>query len=173
MLVRRRFVRYAAFTIAAAGLPVGARAGEALAPPRGEVVLTVSGAIESTNAPGYADFDITSLEHLGLSRLTTWTPWTKGEIEFEGVLARRLMEAVGAAGTEVGAFALNEYQQTIPISDFASYDVLLAFRMNGRSMRLRDKGPIWIVYPWSDHPELDDFVTRAKSVWQLNALHVQ
>jgi hypothetical protein len=69
--------------------------------------------------------------------------------------------------------ALNEYQQTIPISDFASYDVLLAFRMNGRPMRLRDKGPIWIVYPWSDHPELDDFLTRAKSVWQLNALHVQ
>jgi hypothetical protein len=63
------------------------------------------------------------------------------------------MEAVGAAGTEVGAFALNEYQQTIPISDFASYDVLLAFRMNGRPMRLRDKGPIWIVYPWSDHPD--------------------
>jgi hypothetical protein len=114
MLVRRRFVRYAAFTIAAAGLPVGARAGEALAPPRGEVVLTVSGAIESTNAPGYADFDITSLEHLGLSRLTTWTPWTKGEIEFEGVLARRLMEAVGAAGTEVAAFASTSTSRPFP-----------------------------------------------------------
>jgi hypothetical protein len=173
MLVRRRFVRYAAFTIAAAGLPAGAMAGEALAPPRGEVVLRVTGAIESTNAPGCADFDIAGLECLGLSRVTTWTPWTKGEIEFEGVLARRLMAAVGAAGTEVGAIALNEYQHTIPIADFESYDVLLAFRMNGRPMRLRDKGPIWIVYPWSDHPELDDFVTRAKSVWQLNALHVQ
>jgi hypothetical protein len=173
MLVRRRFVRFAAFAIAATALPVGAAAGEALAPPRGQIVLTVTGAIESTNAPGRADFDVANLEHLGLSKLTTWTPWTKGEIEFEGVLARRVMEAVGARGTEVGAFALNEYQQTIPIKDFESYDVLLAFRMNGRPMRLRDKGPVWIVYPWSDHPELDDFVTRAKSVWQLNGLHVQ
>jgi hypothetical protein len=51
--------------------------------------------------------------------------------------------------------------------------VLLAVRMNGQLMRTRDKGPIWIVYPWSGHPELDDFLTREKSVWQLNALHVR
>jgi hypothetical protein len=173
MLVRRRFVRCAALTIAATGLPLRAMANEALAPPEGEVVLSVTGAIENTNAPGRADFDMANLERLGLSKLTTWTPWTKGEIEFEGVLARRLMEAVGATGTEVSAMALNEYQQTIPIADFQSYDVLLAVRMNGRPMRLRDKGPIWIVYPWSDHLELDDFLTRAKSIWQLNALQVQ
>ena len=61
----------------------------------------------------------------------------------------------------------------IPIDDFHRYDVLLAVRMNGQLMRTRDKGPIWIVYPWSRHPELDDFLTREKSVWQLNALHVR
>jgi hypothetical protein len=159
--------------VAATGLPVGAVAWEALASPHGEVVLTVTGAIENTNGPARADFDLANLEHLGLSRLTTWTPWTKGEIEFEGVLVRRLMDALGATGTEVRAMALNDYEQTIPIDDFQSYDVLLAFRMNGRPMRLRDKGPLWIVYPWSGHPELDDFVTRGKSIWQLNALHVQ
>jgi hypothetical protein len=61
----------------------------------------------------------------------------------------------------------------IPIDDFHRYDVLLAVRMNGQLMRTRDKGPIWIVYPWSGHPELDDFLTREKSIWQLNALHVR
>ena len=61
----------------------------------------------------------------------------------------------------------------IPIDDFHRYDVLLAVRMNGQLMRTRDKGPIWIVYPWSGNPELDDFLTREKSVWQLNALHVR
>jgi hypothetical protein len=83
------------------------------------------------------------------------------------------MEAVGATGTEIDASALNEYEQTIPMDDFYSYDVLLALRMNGDPMRVRDKGPIWIVYPRSDHPELDDFITREKSVWQLTALHVR
>ena len=150
-----------------------ARGGEKLEAPQDPAVLSVTGAIANTNSPGCADFDIANLELLGLSRLTTWTPWTEGEIEFEGVLARRLMEAVGAEGTQVHATALNGYEHTIPLGDFENYDVLLAFRMNGAVMRVRDKGPIWIVYPWSDHPELDDFTTREKSIWQLAALHVR
>ena len=162
-----------AAALRALGAPLAAVAANGLAPPRDRVVLTVTGAIGLTNAPGRADFDLNMLELLGLGRLTTWTPWTEGEIEFEGVLARRLMEAVRAKGTAVDALALNDYEQTIPLEDFHRYDVLLATRVNGQLMRVRDKGPIWIVYPWSDHPELDDFATREKSVWQLSALHVR
>ena len=148
-------------------------AANGLAPPRDRVVLTVTGAIGRTNAPGRADFDLQALERLGLVQLTTWTPWTKGEVEFAGVWARRLMEAVRATGTQVDALALNDYAQTIPLEDFDKYDVLLATRLNGEPLRVRDKGPIWIVYPWSKHSELDDLATRGKSVWQLSALHVR
>jgi hypothetical protein len=155
------------------GAPLTSIATDGLAPPRGQVVLTVTGAIGQTNASARAEFDLDMLERLGLSRLTTWTPWTEGEIEFEGVWARRLMEAVGARGTQVHAMALNGYEYTIPLEDFDRYDVLLATRVNGQLMRIRDKGPIWIVYPWSKHPELDDFATREKSVWQLSALRVR
>lgn len=137
------------------------------------MVLTISGAISETNGPGVAEFDRAMLERVGLSRLITWTPWTQGEVVFEGVLARRVMAAVGATGTKLRATALNDYQCTIPLEDFERYDVLLATRMNGRIMRIRDKGPIWLVYPWSDHPELDDFLTRDKAVWQLTALEVR
>ena len=141
--------------------------------PEDRVILTVAGAITRTNAPGQAEFDRAMLEELGLTRLRTWTPWTEGEPEFEGVLATRLMAAVGATGTEVRALALNDFESTIPVEDFGRYPVLLATRIDGRQLRVRDKGPIWIVYPWSDHPELDDLPTRRKSVWQLRSLHVQ
>jgi hypothetical protein len=162
-----------ALALSLLGAPVTTHAANGLAPPRDRVVLTVTGAIGRTNAPGRADFDLLALERLGLVRLTTWTPWTEGEVAFEGVWARRLMEAVRATGTQVEARALNDYAQTIPLEDFDKYDVLLATRVNGRLMRVRDKGPIWIVYPWSEHPELDDFATREKSVWQLRALHLR
>jgi hypothetical protein len=142
-------------------------------PSSDEVILTVTGAITDADGSGRIEFDLDALERLGLAKLTTWTPWTDGEVEFEGVWARQLLQAVGARGTEVEARALNDYKEVIPIEDFHRYDVLLAVRSNGRLMRARDKGPIWIVYPWSDHPELDDFVTREKSVWQLNSLHVR
>jgi hypothetical protein len=109
---------------------------------------------------------------LGVGRLTTWILRTNGGIEFEGVWAR-LMEAVGARGTEVRARALNDYEETIPLEEFHRYEVLLALRMEGQPMQVRNKGLIRIVYPWSDRPELDDYPTREKSVWQLSALHVR
>ena len=141
--------------------------------PKDRVILTIAGAITRTNAPGQAEFDLAMLEQLGLTRLRTWTPWTEGEPEFEGVPARRLMAAVGATGTTVRAVALNDFESAIPLADFERYPVLLATRVDGEQLQVRDKGPIWIVYPWSDHPELDDLPTRRKSVWQLRSLHVQ
>jgi hypothetical protein len=144
-----------------------------LSPPAGSIVLTVTGAIERTNGPRGAEFDIGMLERLGLQSMTTRTPWTEGEVHFEGVSARKLMATVGAAGTEVEALALNDFSSIIPVTDFDTYDVLLAMRMNGEPLRVRDKGPLWIVYPWSDHPQLDDFATREKSVWQLSLLRVR
>ena len=170
---RRQLVARGMFAFCAVGGSIAAPGEETLAPPHDQVILTVTGAIANTTAPGRADFDRANLEHLGLTKLVTWTPWTEGEIEFEGVLARRLMAAVGAKGTEVHATALNQYEEAIPLADFQSYDVLLALCMNGRPMRVRDKGPIWIIYPWADHPELDDFLTREKSVWQLTTLDVR
>ena len=170
---RRILYMTGALSLSVAGAPLTSIAADGLPPPRGPVVLTVRGAIGNTNGPECAEFDIDMLEQLGLSKLTTWTPWTEGEIEFEGVLASRLMNAVDARGTEGEAKALNDYVYTIPLEDFDRYDVLLATRVKGQLMRVRDKGPIWIVYPWSSHPELDDFATREKSVWQLSALHVR
>ena len=170
---RRRLLRLPGIlAVYAIGVPIAPLRAEDLLP-HARVILTVTGALAEANASGRIEFDLNSLERLGLSRLITWTPWTDGEVEFEGVLARRLIEAVGARGAQVDARALNDYEEKIPIEDFYRYDVLLATRMNRRLMRLRDKGPIWIVYPWSGHPELDDFATREKSVWQLNALHVR
>jgi hypothetical protein len=146
---------------------------EPLPGPRGQVILTVTGAIGRTNASGMAELDLAMLEGLGLHELTTWTPWTNGETEFAGVLASRLLSALDAHGSEVVGTALNDYKSIIPFDDFDSYDVLLATRMNGTPLRIRNKGPIWVIYPWSQYPELNDEVTRRKSVWQLNHLHVR
>ena len=145
----------------------------ALPSPRDQVIVTVTGAIGRTNAAGRAELDLAMLEGLGLHELTTWTPWTNGETKFAGVLGRRLLSALDAHGSEVVGTAMNDYKSIIPFDDFDSYDVLLATRMNGTPLRIRDKGPIWVIYPWSQNPELDDEVTRRKSVWQLNHLDVR
>lgn len=147
--------------------------GSNLAQPEGRVILTISGAIDRTNGEALARFDRKMLEALGTTKITTTTSWTDGPQEFEGVLARDVFKAVGANGGSIAATALNDYQITIPMSDFDKYQVLFATRMNGVELTSRDKGPIWIVYPRDDHKELRNQKVDAKWLWQLSKISVQ
>ena len=145
-----------------------------LAAPSGPVMFVVSGAIANTNGGGQARFDQAMLERIGLATLVTTTPWTEGRIAFEGVRARDLMAAVGAtAGREVTAVALNDYKVTIPGADLQRADVLLAFRQDGRTLPVRDRGPIWIIYPIESGSSIQSMEARAKMVWQLKELQIR
>ena len=158
--------------LGAFGRPSAAEA-EPLAHPMGPVLLTVTGSIAETNAPGRAELDQKMLEALGVEQIVTSTNWTDGTMTFEGVPARKVLAAVGATGTTVVAAALDDYAIAIPISDFTRYPVLIAWRMNGRALAPSDKGPLWIVYPRDSYPELRDATMNARWVWQLTTLDVK
>ena len=158
-------------------LPVAASAalGEKQlgAEPVGPIVLTVSGNIEGVGTGPVIRLDRAMLEALGTTKLKTSTAWTAGEPEFEGVLARDLLEAVGAEGTLVVATALNDYVASIPFRELYDYPVLLALKMDGEYLQIRDKGPIWIVYPRDQFGELRNSMVDKKWVWQLSELEIR
>lgn len=173
--VRRRtaLFRLALIAFGLAALPVTAHAADPLPAPEGPVILTVSGSIAVTNSPEGAAFDRKMLEEIGLTELSTSTPWTDGVQVFNGILGRTLLERVGAEGSVVMASALNDYTVEVPMDDFRNYDVLLALDMNGAEMQVSDKGPVWIVYPRDQVPALQDRKLHERWVWQLKALQVQ
>ncbi|RYH00603.1 oxidoreductase, partial [Salipiger sp. IMCC34102] len=39
-------------------------------------------------------------------------------------------------------------------------------------MQVRDKGPLWIVYPYDDTPEYRSEVIYSRSIWQLDRIEV-
>lgn len=82
------------------------------------------------------------------------------------------MEAVGASGSVLTATAVNDYAIEIPISHADAHDVILAMDMNGKLMRVRDKGPIWVVYPLSE-PDAEKKPFDNQMIWQLDRLSVQ
>jgi len=155
------------------GVIMPAEALNSLPKPKGRVLLSISGAIERTNAEGRADFDRKMLEEIGLVELETTTPFTKGSTVFRGVLARDLMRHIGARGDEIEAAAIDLYKVRIPFEDFERFDVLIALEADGRKLRVRDHGPAWVIYPWTDHEELAKEVYSRRSIWQLNAIEVQ
>ena len=149
-----------------------AKAGP-LARPEGKTILTVSGKIENGNAKDGAQFDRAMLEALGMETIKTSTPWYDGVVTFEGVRLDALMKLVGAKGTTVRAIALNDYATTIPIEDFGRFGVLLALKRDGTYMTVRDKGPLFIVYPYDSDPQLQSQTYYGRSAWQLARLVVE
>jgi len=144
-----------------------------LAPPVGEVLLTVSGSIRNGNAAGTAALDESILRTLPRHSMETTTVVTDGVRRFDGFLMRDLLDLVGAEGRTVTASALNDYIIDIPIEDFQRFDVLVATHMDGVRLLPRDKGPFWIVYPRDAHDELQDIRYDYRWVWQLIRLDVK
>ena len=166
--------RFVQFLTVAAMLLCGAwaHAAEPLPQPTGPVILTISGRIAVTNAPGQARFDRAMLDALGTSSFQTGSAWSDRVELFEGVPLKAVLDRVGAAGTKMTASALNDYEIDIPFTDL-QFSPLLAMRVDGRELTIRDKGPLWIVYPRDDHEELKSEMFDSRWVWQLKQLRVE
>lgn len=163
-LTRRSF---SAGLLGAALLPQVATADATLAAPTGKVILTISGKIGAYNAGETARFDREMLEAMDWGTFTTMTPWYDAPVTFSGVHMAKLMQTVKANGEMVVAAALNDYETRIPMSDFNQFNVLLALKRNGEYMPVREKGPLFIVYPYDSSPELKSQKYYGRSAWQL------
>jgi hypothetical protein len=142
-------------------------AAPALPRPTQTPVLKVSGKIGAFNNGDAAIFDRPMLEGLGMASFTTATPWYDRPVTFEGPRMAKLMDAIDARGETVTAIALNDYVTEIPRRDFARYGVLLAMKRDGAYMPARDKGPLFVVYPYDTDPELRHRRFYSRSAWQV------
>ena len=145
----------------------------ALDAPKGEVVLTVVAPhLDHPNAGQTAQFDLDMLESLASRTGTMETPWTKGVVKFSGPLLRAVLEAAGAKGSALKIKALNDYAAEIPMEDATAIDTILATRMDDKLMSVRDKGPLFLVYPFDKDKNLYNEKYFARSVWQIKEVEV-
>jgi hypothetical protein len=161
-----------AFASLLVGVAMPAVASPVLPPPSQASILTISGRIGVFNDSNTARFDRPMLEAIGMASFTTSTPWYDGPVTFEGPPMAKLMETVQAQGETVTAIALNDYVTEIPIGDFSRYGVVLALKRNGAYMPVRDKGPLFIVYPYDTDADLRHRRFYSRSAWQVARLIV-
>tara|TARA_R110002020_G_scaffold225869_4_gene436162 strand:+ start:4494 stop:5000 length:507 start_codon:yes stop_codon:yes gene_type:complete len=159
-----------AFALAVStALPVFA---QELALPKGDVILTVSGSLQITNVDGTAQFDLEMLEALDATTFETTTIWTDGEHSFTGVSLEALADRLGFEGETLRATAINDYAIDIPLGDAVEGGPIIAYRMDGDTMSVRDKGPLWVVYPYSANADYRSEVVYSRSIWQLDRIKV-
>lgn len=145
---------------------------EPLALPKGEVVLEIGGAISVTNQEGRAAFDQVMLDALPQRETRTATPWYDGVHAFSGPTFADLLGAVGADGTLLRVTAINDYAVEMPIAELTAHPVILASRLDGELMSVRDKGPLFVIYPFDEVPELINEMSFSRSVWQVRRIEV-
>jgi hypothetical protein len=169
----RNSTRRTLLQAAGAWLLVASAPAMALEKPSSRVVLTISGRLRAPNDGAVANFDMPMLERLPQSHFTTQTPWYAKPRKFSGPLLRDVLAAAGAHGTTLRAVALNDYWVEIPFEDSARHDVIVARLLDDKPMSVRDKGPLFVIYPFDARPELRTPVYYSRSAWQLRTIEVQ
>lgn len=134
---------------------------------QGDTVLTVATPTAKT------ELTLEALMEMPQTTFTTTTIWTEGEVTFSGVSLHDLFVAYGISEGDISAIAINDYKVTIPVSDADEDGPIVAYTMNGEQMHRRDKGPLWVVYPYDSKPSYQTETIYSRSIWQLNRLDSQ
>jgi hypothetical protein len=158
--------------IAALASVCAAARGQALEAPSGTPVLTLRGKLKRTNRADSAVFDMAMLEGVTQHTFSTKTPWFKESRKFTGPLLRDLLSMVGASGTTLRVSALNDYRIDVPADDARRFDVTLARLIDDKPIAVRDKGPLFMIYPFDSDPTLRNALYYSRSVWQLKTIDV-
>ena len=145
----------------------------ALEQPASAPLLKVSGQVRNSKPATATVFDMAALERLPQQSFSTRTPWYAQPRKFTGPLLRDVLDAAGAQGTLLRAVALNDYWVDIPFDDIQRYDVLLARLLDDKPMTVRDKGPLFIIYPFDQRNELRNARYYSRCAWQVKAIEVQ
>lgn len=167
-LARRRLLALPLLAVPALALPTSARAATTL--------LTVTGQRLAAPAQGgRIDFDLPALQKLAQRKITTTTPWFANAAEFSGPLLRDVLQAAGAppaGGGTLRCTAINDYRVEIPVDDARRWDVVVAHLLNGRPMSVREKGPLFVIYPFDEQPTLRTTTYFSRCIWQLKQVEL-
>ncbi len=144
--------------------------------PRGRVLLTVSGAVSRPNVaegPRRHQFDAEMIDALPVQTVRTRTPWHQGVMVFTGPLLADVLRQAGATGPIAQMTALNDYQVRMPLDEVLPYRPILARRANGEILAVRDKGPLFLIFPYDDLAEVRNDLFHSRSIWQLKEIEIR
>nr|WP_261886300.1 hypothetical protein [Vibrio pomeroyi] len=119
------------------------------------------------------EFSREQLLSLPQQEISTTLPWVDGESVYSGVTLLAVLESMDLpVSAQVTFVALNDYKVAVPKEDFYDYQPIIAIKLNGEFMSVRDKGPYWLIYPLSTRPDIDNTDFHAKMIWQIRDIHL-
>lgn len=125
-------------------------------------------ALEMVGGSQTLELSLEQLEAMPQVSVATENEFSDGVVNYRGPLVRDVLALVGLERLETVRFtAANDYFVDIPTKDFRDYDAILAMEANGERLSRREKGPLWLMYPISDHAALRDPIYLRRLIWQV------
>lgn len=156
---RREFLALSGMSLVGSRLPA-----EASTP-----LLTLDG---DCSAAGYGGLDDATLMAMPQVSFDTTTPWTAGKNTFSGPTLSEILTRFSAGPGDLRLTAANAYSVVISRRLITSDAPIIATRINGRAFGRREKGPLWILFPFDSFSEFRQEDVYAASVWQLENITV-
>jgi hypothetical protein len=156
----------------ALGLFCGPAHSETTVSPTGPVILTVTGLDEADFPGGAVAFDRAMLDALGKAEITTSSIWTDGVHVYGGVMLKDLADHLNISSKSLTFHALNDYSVEFPATEATKEGPILAYEFDGTLMSVREKGPIWVMYPFDSGAKYRTDTNFSRSIWQLDRIDV-
>jgi len=105
---------------------------------------------------------------------TTTTLWTEEPHEFSGPSLHHVLQQVGAdPDFAIDLIAANDYKATLDPDVFSETYPIVANRIDGRPFTIREKGPLWVMFPFDQEDEYKSEVYFGAAVWQLTKIELR
>ncbi|KGY14113.1 hypothetical protein NM22_01240 [Vibrio tubiashii] len=110
---------------------------------------------------------------LSETSFTTKLPWYPDKNKFTGFKVSELLEHLDIDDAFALTFvALNDYAASSRMEDILKYQPIIAYKMNDKLMKVRNKGPYWLVFNLDKNAEIDNAAYHAQMVWQIDEIVV-
>ena len=113
-----------------------------------------------------------ALANATISTSTAWTP----KSSFTGPELGVVLKAAGVLPAKTGSahmFAIDDYEFDIPLDHIPKYKPILAHTQNGKRLDIPTRGPIFLIYPRDDFPEMKTMQGQAGYVWMVCKIEIR
>lgn len=137
--------------------------------------IYINGKISTTNTNNGYILTSQKFNELPKTTIKTTTSWTPKDhpVKFEGVKIKDILHLVNAKGSTLRMHALNDYWVDIPVSDVEEFNIILANKMDGKPLKVRNFGPYFVIYPLDSNPSiLNTPIYLSRFIWQVDKITV-
>lgn len=117
----------------------------------------------------FTDADLMALPQIAF---TTSTIWTDATVQFSGPSLESVLAAAGAADGDIRMTAINDYKVDMPRAWVEPAAPIIATRIDGAPFGIREKGPLWLVFPFDSDDRFQTEEVYSFSIWQLTQIQI-